>query len=137
MFIYIGFFVLDAKAIPCVSVKSLKILQLYYDTFQRGLRGFFYNLEPDPERIRSRITNKSIRILKKALRIPRTFCREDESSLILQCFLIFMSLRFYCRRCNAARAELFSLMSSQKVVDVSRTQGGVRNSNLKVRFLLC
>jgi hypothetical protein len=39
---------------------------------------------------------------------------------------------FYCRRCNAARAELFSLMSSQKVVDVSRTQGGVRNSNLKV-----
>jgi hypothetical protein len=42
---------------------------------------------------------------------------------------------FYRRRCNAARAELFSLMSSQKVVDVSRTQGGVRNSNLKVRIV--
>jgi hypothetical protein len=26
-------------------------------------------------------------------------------------------------------------MSSQKVVDVSRTQGGVRNSNLKVRIV--
>jgi hypothetical protein len=46
-----------------------------------------------------------------------------------------MALFFCCRRCNAARAELFSLMSSQKVVDVSRTQGGARNSNLKVRLV--
>lgn len=35
------------------------------------------------------------------------------------------------RRCNAARSDLFSLLCSQEVVNVTRTPAGVSNSNIK------